>query len=127
MINRIWDVTLTVADLKKSVRFYENVLGLDKKYEFKDYAGFDVGGVEIGLKTWGKREKPREGEPCINFIVDNVDKAYCTLKEKGIDFIRDPSDTQWGSRMALLADPDGHVLQFTTVNWNAYFAACTPK
>ena len=127
MIKRIWDVTLTVADLKKSVRFYEGVLGLDKKYEFKDYAGFDVAGVEIGLKTWGKRGKPREGEPCINFIVENVDEAYRTLNENGIDFVREPTDTQWGSRMALLADPDGHVLQLTTVNWNAYFAACTPK
>ena len=34
--------------------------------EVKDYDGFDCGGVEIGLKTWGKIEKPRQGEPCIN-------------------------------------------------------------
>lgn len=29
------------------VDFYKNVLGLQKKYEFEDYAGFDSGGVEI--------------------------------------------------------------------------------
>ncbi len=46
MIRRIWDITLTVKDLKKVVEFYESILGLQKKYEFKDYAGFDCGRVE---------------------------------------------------------------------------------
>jgi len=53
VIKRIWDVTFTVSDLRRAIWFYEEVLGLQKKYEFKDYAGFDCGGVEIGLKTWG--------------------------------------------------------------------------
>jgi len=79
MIRRIWDITLAVKDLKKAVEFYEDVLRLQKKYEFKDYAGFDCGGIEIGLKTWGKCEEPREGEPCINFLVDNIDESYRTL------------------------------------------------
>jgi len=57
MVKRIWDITLTVKDLERAVDFYGNVLGL-QKYEFKDYAGFDCGGVEIGLKTWGEMENP---------------------------------------------------------------------
>jgi len=60
MIKRIWDITLTVSDLKNAIDFYENILGLTKKYEFADYAGFDCGGIEIGLKTWGQLENPRE-------------------------------------------------------------------
>jgi lactoylglutathione lyase len=127
MITRIWDVTLTVADLKKSVHFYENLLGLNRKYQFKDYAGFDVGGVELGLKTWGKRDAPREGEPCVNFLVENVDLAYAELKNKGVVIKTEPADTLWGSRRVLITDPDGHVLQLTTVKWDAYFATCAPK
>jgi len=38
MIRRIWDVTLTVKDLKKAINSYQNVLGLQKRYEFNDYA-----------------------------------------------------------------------------------------
>ena len=30
LIKRIWDITLTVRDLKRAVDFYENVLGLQK-------------------------------------------------------------------------------------------------
>jgi predicted enzyme related to lactoylglutathione lyase len=127
MIKRIWDITLTVADLRIAADFYESVLGLQKKYEFKDYAGFDCGGIEIGLKTWGKLEKPRDGEPCINFVVDDIEAAYRALKEKGVAFGGAPEDTQWGSRMAVFTDPDGNSLQITQINWPKYLAVSAPK
>lgn len=121
MIRRIWDITLTVKDLKKAVEFYEDVLGLQKKYEFKDYAGFDCGGIEIGLKTWGKCEEPREGEPCINFLVDNIDESYRTLQERKVKIIESPKETQWGGKIILFADPDRNLLQFTEIDWKKYF------
>ncbi len=123
MIKRIWDVTFTVSDLRRAIWFYEEVLGLQKKYEFKDYAGFDCGGVEIGLKTWGGLEKPRKGEPCVNFLVEDVDEVYKTLRQRGVAFLKDPDDTPWGGRIALFTDPDGNLLQITQIDWKRYFAA----
>jgi len=120
MIQRVWDITLTVKDLKKAVDFYENVLGLAKKYEFADYAGFDCGGVEIGLKTWGGLEKPRQGEPCLDLLVEDVDAFYTALKAKGVEFSREPKDTVWGSRTAVFTDPDGNTLQITQIDWSKY-------
>ena len=93
MIKRIWDITLTVRDLKKAIDSYERALGLQKKYEFKDYAGFDCGGIEIGLKTWGEMEKPRKGEPCINFLVEDIDDAYRNLQKENIKIIGEPKET----------------------------------
>jgi catechol 2,3-dioxygenase-like lactoylglutathione lyase family enzyme len=127
MIRRLWDVTLPVSDLKESARFYGEVLGRQKKYEFRDYAGFDCGGVEIGLKTWGEREEPRQGEPVVNFLVDDIDKTYQELRKHGVQFVGGPKDTQWGARIALFLDPDGHTLQLTQVDWGKYFAACAPR
>ncbi len=127
MIRRIWDITLTVKDLKKSVEFYENILGLQKKYEFNDYAGFDCGGVELGVKTWGELQPPRKGEPCIDFLVDNVDEAYRTLRDKGVEFLEEPKETLWGARAVAFADQDGNVLQMVQVNWDKYFQVCAPK
>lgn len=125
MIKRIWDISLTVADLNRAIQFYETVLGLVKKYEYKDYAGFDCGGVEIGLKTWGQREESRKGEPCIDFLVDDLDAAYQKLKEKDVTFVREPEDALWGGRFAVFKDPDGHELQIVQVNWKKYFEAAT--
>lgn len=127
MIRRIWDVTLTVTDLKKAAPFYASVLGLQKKYEFRDYAGFDCGGVEIGLKTWGGAEKARKGEPCIDFLVDNVDESYKVLKEQGVRFTEEPHDTTWGGRIAVFLDPDGNILQLVQIDWRKYFAVCVPR
>jgi len=123
----MWNITLTVNDIKTSVDFYENKLGLLKKFEFSDYAGFDCGGVEIGLKTWGKLETPRKGEPLLEFLVDNVDKSFKTLKEKGVMFLLSPRDTQWGGRIALFTDPDGNSLELVEIKWDKYFAASAPK
>jgi len=127
MIRRIWDVTLTVSDLQRAVHFYEKVLGLQKKYEFKDYAGFDCAGVELGIKTWGENEIPRKSEPCVDFLVDDVNKAYEELKAKGVLFLQTPSDTFWGGRTVNFTDVDGNVLQLVQINWQRYFSTCVPK
>ena len=82
MVRRIWDVTLTVRDLGRAVHFYQEILGLPLKYKFHDYAGFDLGGVELGLKTWGSLEPPRK-EPIVNFLVDDIDRVFAELAKKG--------------------------------------------
>jgi catechol 2,3-dioxygenase-like lactoylglutathione lyase family enzyme len=127
VIDRIWAVTLTVADLGRAVCFYRDVLGLTKKYQFGDYAGFDCGGVELGLKTWGDLEPPRRGEPSVDLLVNDVDAAYERLSLNGVRFTKEPHDAAWGARIALFTDPDGNTLQLTHVDWAKYFAVCAPK
>jgi len=43
-----------VSDLKKSVSFYQGILGLEKMGEWPNYAIFDIAGVSFGLepKDW---------------------------------------------------------------------------
>lgn len=101
MIKRITHITIRVSNLKKSVSFFENVLGLKKKSEYPTYADFDVGGVDLGLEEKGK--------PHIYFLVDNVDGAYQSLKEKGVKFVTEPKDQYWGGRTATFLDPDENI------------------
>jgi len=124
MLRRVWCITLYVSDLKESGRFYGDVLGLDKKYEYPSYVGFDCGGVEIGLI---QREKPDIGgdSPTIEFLVDDVDEAYKTLKGKGVRFVREPHDEPWGGRQATFTDPDGNVLEILQIDWRRYFKAAS--
>jgi catechol 2,3-dioxygenase-like lactoylglutathione lyase family enzyme len=122
MILRIWDVTFTVSDLERAVDFYAGVLGLSKKYQYSSYAGFDCGGVEVGLVR-GAPPSEQEGMPCVDFLVEDVDQVYRNLSRRGVRFQKEPHDTPWGGRIALFADPDGNPLQLAQISWRAYFAA----
>jgi len=97
---RIPHITIGVSDLKKSIDFLENVLGLEKIGEWSDYAIFDIAGVEIGLEPKAKLE--------ICLLVDDVDEAYRDLKDKGAKFVTEPKDQHWGGRAATVFDPDGN-------------------
>jgi len=80
VIENLYHITFPVSDIKKTIAFYENILGLKKRGEWPNYAEFDVGGVHFGFEQKGKLE--------IFLLVDDVDKAYESLKKKGVEFVR---------------------------------------
>ena len=121
MIKTVWCVTLKVSDLKRAVAFYGEILGLDKKYEYSSYAGFQCGSVEIGLIPGRKGTKPLEDAPSVEFVVEDVDAAYETLKKRGVNFVREPHDEVWGGRQASFLDPDGNLLEIVEFDWARYF------
>lgn len=108
MIKRINHITFFVSDLKKSVSFYEKILGLKKTGEWSNYAVFDVGGMDLALGPGGKKGR-KEGAPDIYMSVDDVDEAYKNLKEKGVKFVTEPKNQYWGGRTATFLDPDDNM------------------
>jgi len=99
-VKRIAHITIGVSDLKKSKSFYQDVLGLEKMGEWPAYAIFDIAGTSFGLE--------RKAKPEICLLVDDVDKAYLDLKDKGAKSVNEPKDQPWGARSATFADPDGN-------------------
>ena len=106
MIEKVYHMNFPVSDLKRAITFYENVLGLKKTGEWPNYATFDVGGVQFGLQPHGKLE--------IFLTVDNIDKAYKELREKGVRFLSEPKDEHWGARAATFVDPEGNKFTIET-------------
>ena len=92
-------IRIGVKDLKESVAFYQDILGLDKISEWQTGVIFDIAGVSLGLELGV--------EPEICLLVDDVDKAYQNLKDKGAKFVTEPKDQPWGVRDATFVDPDG--------------------
>ena len=99
-IKRIPYIRIGVSDLKRSVSFCQDILGFEKISEWPAGAIFDIAGVELGLELKAKPE--------ICLLIDDVDKAYQSLKDKGAKFVTEPKDQPWGGRTATFVDPDGN-------------------
>jgi catechol 2,3-dioxygenase-like lactoylglutathione lyase family enzyme len=123
MIKTVWSITFYVSNLEKSAKFYEETLGLEKKYEYSSYVGFECGGVEIGLIPKLKEgQKVGPASPSVEFLVDDVEKVYKELKNKGVKFIKELHEQPWGGKQATFTDLDGNILEIAQINWKKYFA-----
>jgi len=122
-IKTVWCITFHVSDLKKAAKFYKEVLGLEKKYEFSSYVGFECGEVEIGLiPKLREREQAAPLSPSAEFLVDDVEKFYRELKNKNVKFVKELHEEPWGGKQATFTDPDGNILEIVQINWEKYFS-----
>ncbi len=119
-------VALTVADLQKSLDFYQGVLGfpLLGQLEFKDERGFRIAYLQFGNSvlelfafssptiphTWNPDETVL-GLKHIGMLVSDVDAVLAQLKEQGVRIIYPPNDAHGGVRTCFFADPDGNALE----------------
>ena len=62
MFNRIGGVILLVSDLKKSIKFYNNVLGMELKQRTKDWVEFSRQGTVLALHPVKKKKKMTKNE-----------------------------------------------------------------
>lgn len=42
--------------------------------------------------------------------VEDVDNAVATLRDAGVNVVREPADMPWGERVAFVADPEGNLV-----------------
>ena len=123
MIKTVWCVTFGVSDLKRAMEFYGGTLGLEKKYEFSSYVGFECGGVEIGLVPKSKNIGAEGAmSPSVEFLVDDADSFCERLERRGVRFTKRLHEEAWGGRQATFADPDGNVLEVVQMDWEKYFS-----
>ena len=112
-------VMVMVSDMKRSVSFYRDRLGLPLKFEAPDWTEFTTGTTTVALHGGAKpatgpapKEQPA-GSCSIGFNVKNLDETYHALKNKGVGFVMPPSDRQGeGIRLAVARDPDGLSISF---------------
>jgi hypothetical protein len=81
----VWNVTFTVSDLEQAADLDGRVLGLPLKFQFPGYAGFDCGGVEIGLVP-GRVAEDQTGVLLVDLFVQNVEEAHRGLAGKNVRF-----------------------------------------
>ncbi|MEO8451738.1 MAG: VOC family protein [Gemmatimonadota bacterium] len=106
-------VTLIVRDLRDSVRFYRDLLGIRLIEESRTAAEFDTGGATLALHLahvdgHGKTHHPPmiAGSCRLSFYVDDLDHVHQRLVKAGVPCLN-PPETKYDMRVALYEDPDG--------------------
>lgn len=120
MLEKVFYTSVLVSDQDKALDFYTNVLGMEKRNDNPTPDGprfltVGVEGDEFMLVLWpgtpGQAE-PAMGRPpaSITIETDDIQKTYDDLRSKGVEFVSDLLEFEWGS-VAQFLDPDGNRLQ----------------
>lgn len=119
-------VAVVVADRKKALRWYSDVLGLRVGY---------IGPVESNSdpSVQGSPDKPghwielgpsrpltrihlcelpgggtEPGPTGVTFLTDGIEAEYARLKSRGVRFLYPPNKMEWGEWLCEFEDPDGN-------------------
>jgi catechol 2,3-dioxygenase-like lactoylglutathione lyase family enzyme len=117
---KIDHIPLEVVDLRKSIAFYHDLLGLEIKSQSKDFAMLQSANVGVFLFTthWNWDEKrltnTRPGWGMYpHFEVGGVNAMIELARKGGYRIAQEPRKYDWGTE-AFVADPDGYV--WTLIN-----------
>lgn len=122
MEQRLSLITLGVADLDRSVAFYENVVGWKPAPSPPGIAFFDLGGLVFALYPHADlaRDMNVGADDGRDFASrgfalahnarskQDVDAIFARLREKGATIVKEPEDVFWGGYSGYFSDPDGH-------------------
>jgi catechol 2,3-dioxygenase-like lactoylglutathione lyase family enzyme len=117
------DLGIIVSDIKASLNFYQTILGLEfvgitpvwfgtmhrlrfgtsdfKLIQPNTVPGRGAVGVEKQL-----------GFRYVTFVVKNLSEICGELKGKGIEFTVPEKEVRPGTRIAMVKDPDGNIVEF---------------
>ncbi|MEW6280748.1 MAG: VOC family protein [Candidatus Eremiobacterota bacterium] len=112
MFQKVDYVMAMVSDMRRSVDFYQNLLGLKLKFQTPGWTEFDTGSTTLALHIaepgTPAATEPRAGSCTFGFSVEDLDQTFQQLKERGVRFVREPELRQKeGIRLAVCLDPDG--------------------
>jgi lactoylglutathione lyase len=102
-----------VSDMKRSVAFYRDVLGLPLKFESPHWSEFATGGATLALHaaeaTSAAKDDPLKfpaGRCKPGFAVASLAEFHARMVEMKVACVQEPKET-FGTRIAQYLDPDG--------------------
>jgi lactoylglutathione lyase len=98
-----------VSQMKRSVAFYRDVIGLPVRFESPEWTEFATDGATLALHAGGAAASPEHSaagscEPGLS--VDDIDAFHARLVAHDVTCTRPPTDLH-GTRLAQYVDPDG--------------------
>src|SRR5262245_21270972 len=112
---RLTYAIIFVSDMKRSITFYRDVVGLPLKFESSHWTEFATDGATIALHAASDLGVPSATadapagrcRPGLN--VGNLDLFHKKMIDNKAPCVQEPKKT-FGERIALYRDPDGLIL-----------------
>lgn len=98
-----------VRDIDAAKEWYAGVLGFGPYFDEPFYAGFDVGGFELGLQPDGDAAGRSDAGVVAYWGVEDADAAHGRLLELGATERGGIQDVGEGIRIGSVLDPFGNV------------------
>jgi catechol 2,3-dioxygenase-like lactoylglutathione lyase family enzyme len=111
-LEKISAITFRVLNMKASVQFYRDVLGMELLYggEQASFSSLRTNDSESAILNLEQGDTVQRWGRLI-FHVTDVDAFWTHLKESGLH-PEIPRNASWGERYFHMLDPDGHELSF---------------
>jgi catechol 2,3-dioxygenase-like lactoylglutathione lyase family enzyme len=123
---RLGYTILFVADVRKTIEFWERAFGLEPKMivESEAYGELDTGATKLGFcqQAFLREQLPFrasvEGEAPPPFevalVTDDVEKAQARALAAGAKLVQKPTRKPWGQVVAHVRDLDGNLVELCT-------------
>ena len=105
-----------VTDMKRSVSFYRDVLGLPLRSESPGWTEFATDGATLALHasegSAAEKDNSRQvpaGRCRPGLSVPNLDEFHRRMVDRGVPCVQEPKEV-FGARIAQYIDPDGLVI-----------------
>jgi lactoylglutathione lyase len=105
---RLAYVMVFVSDMKRSVAFYRDQMGLKLRFSSPLWSEFDTGSTTLALHPAGPDNKAGTSQVCVT--VEDLSAFYAARKAAGVTFAAPPTPQHYGSALAVMRDPDGALI-----------------
>ena len=121
-IMKLVSMRIITENVERLVSFYEGISGLPATRYTEDFAELQtpagtlaIGSTRTMALFGGNVAQPGTNRSVIiEFLVEDVDTDFHTLKKVVREFVQEPTTMPWGNRSLLFRDPDGNLINFFT-------------
>jgi len=119
MFRRIDHVAFHVADLGRSISFYEKHFGFKKYFQHQATGGVEIAYLKLGDTVLELTHKSGDRPAGFHFCLEaeNFGQAVAELQKNGVEMTRPPHDTparesrEKGWRRVVFRGPDGEQIE----------------
>src|SRR5262249_4686675 len=108
MTPKLTHVIEFVADMRRAVALYRDVLGLPLKFESPGWSEFSTGETTLALHP--ASDKNRAGTVEIGFGVMDLQAFHEAMTAKGVTFAQPPKKQEYGELLAQFEDSEGALV-----------------